>query len=237
MIIAIYSNDRLSAQALISAAYGSGCGAEFRIFTNALKLLKQYQSGAAHYDAVYIDAVSSDDIRAAKLIRGYDKQTDIVFILDDINAIMSCFEAAPSACILKPVCCEEFLKTLCAVENRLRRRRRDVLIKNGHETVRVAVSEIEYIESSRHNIIFHTSAGEYGMRGKMEDILQQLGSGRFARTHRSFAVNFAHVQKCTARDIYTEDGARIPLSRTYKSDVMDAYDRYCVRSGMVRLEA
>ena len=67
----------------------------------------------------------------------------------------------------------------------------------------------------------HTAAGTYLLRRTLTDLLAQLGEQRFARIHKSAAVNLAEVATLSPlfkgdHEIRLRGGATLRLSRRFK---------------------
>lgn len=208
--------------------------ADCMVYAQSERLLKQYKRGEL-YDAVYIEPETESDIAAAKLIRKCDRHADIVLIVVNVNDIMRCLEAAPTACIMKPISREELEKTLCAVHKRAISKPGGILLRHGRETIKASADDIVYIESSLHNIVIHMRDRRYEVKGKLDTVLDRLNPCVFAKTHRSYAVNLGYVSRYSVNDVHVSDGVCIPISRTYSAAFQEAYGEYCRMEGMRKI--
>ena len=59
---------------------------------------------------------------------------------------------------------------------------------------------------------------EYTFYGKMEEAERELGE-QFLRCHRSFLVNTEQIKKYSGEEIQLQNGAIVPISRTYAKAV------------------
>ena len=67
----------------------------------------------------------------------------------------------------------------------------------------------------------HTPERSYLLRRTLQDLLAQLGDGRFARIHKSAAVNLAAIQALAPlfkgdHEVQLRGGKTLRLSRRYK---------------------
>jgi two-component system LytT family response regulator len=67
----------------------------------------------------------------------------------------------------------------------------------------------------------HTAGAKYLLRRTLTDLLAQLGEQRFARIHKSAAVNLAEVASLAPlfkgdHEVHLRSGAKLRLSRRYK---------------------
>jgi hypothetical protein len=57
----------------------------------------------------------------------------------------------------------------------------------------VAWSKIQWLEADDNHVRVHTAGGDYFVRRSLQDLLADAGDDRFARIHKSWAVNRAEV--------------------------------------------
>ncbi|MCM1102929.1 MAG: LytTR family transcriptional regulator [Clostridium sp.] len=60
------------------------------------------------------------------------------------------------------------------------------------------VSDILYIETDRHQNIFHTPHASYRLYQKLDEIEKRLAPYGFVRAHRSFLVNMRYIRKISS---------------------------------------
>lgn len=140
--------------------------------------------------------------------------------------------------LVKPVTFERFLKAISKV-----RRRQAFLIgttavsdqkpqanaapteeafvsfKSGREVHRIALKEIVFLEASGNYVEVHLrGAKKVLVQQPLQELLQSLPGNSFIRTHRSFAINLAHVSKLERHQLWLGEKV-VPLGRTYKKQV------------------
>ncbi len=108
--------------------------------------------------------------------------------------------AAPGATAPKP---ERFL---------VRKLRREFLI---------AAAAIEWLQSQGNYVGLHVSGHDYLLRSTLTEFLEQLDPARFARVHRSYAVNLDRIAEIEPLDggdarLKMKDGSHVPCSRRYR---------------------
>lgn len=97
---------------------------------------------------------------------------------------------------------------------------RELAIKDGRETTRVAVGDIEWIDSAGDYVCIHASGDTHILRGTMKSLERILDPGRFIRIHRSTIVNRQHVSSMRSHIngeyfVKLDCGKEVKLSRTY----------------------
>ena len=97
----------------------------------------------------------------------------------------------------------------------------------GHRgTVRVAVETIEAIEAARDYVNLHQESRSHLLRGKISNIAEKLDPEYFLRVHRSYIVHTKFIQAVLkpsngVRKILLASGRKVPVGRSFNSDVMD----------------
>lgn len=72
------------------------------------------------------------------------------------------------------------------------------------------------LESSGNDVVVHAREGQrYVVRGPLYRVLESVGGGRFARIHRSYAINRRHVESFDSRTVTVAELGELPLGRAY----------------------
>jgi DNA-binding LytR/AlgR family response regulator len=98
------------------------------------------------------------------------------------------------------------------------------LVRKLRREFLVAASDIAWVQAQGNYVGLHVNGHDYLLRATLTEFLQQLDPERFARVHRSHAVNLDHVAEIEPLDsgdarLHLRDGAIVPCSRRYR-DVM-----------------
>jgi two-component system LytT family response regulator len=80
---------------------------------------------------------------------------------------------------------------------------------------------IHWLEADDNYVHVHTAGASYLLRRTLTDLLAQLGEQRFARIHKSAAVNLAEVASLSPlfkgdHEVKLRSGATLRLSRRFK---------------------
>ena len=94
--------------------------------------------------------------------------------------------------------------------------------------------EIRCIEARLRNLLFYTTLSDEPIRinARLADIESSLPRSLFVLCHRSYIVNIAHVRTLTRTECLLSNGESVPISRTYVSDINQAFDRYHQGGGL-----
>ncbi len=97
-------------------------------------------------------------------------------------------------------------------------------IRQGRETVRVAVASIQWIDAAGDYMCIHAGGETHILRGTMKELEELLDPRLFQRVHRSTIVNLRLVKSLRAHMngeyfLTLEGGHELKLSRTYRDKV------------------
>ena len=113
--------------------------------------------------------------------------------------------------------------------------RKGVIIKEAGEEIVIVPSEVLFLESDNNDVRIVTSDKTFITRMKLTDAVELLNSvtDTVRRVHRCSAVNMTHVARIRDRekDIILDNGAVVPLSKSYLSEFKEIFRDY-VRSSV-----
>ncbi|MFC5496492.1 LytTR family DNA-binding domain-containing protein [Caenimonas terrae] len=95
------------------------------------------------------------------------------------------------------------------------------LVRKLRKEFLIAAGEIEWLQAQGNYVGLHVNGHDYLLRSTLSDFLEQLDPARFARVHRSFAVNLDRVAEIEPTDggdarLKMKDGSQVPCSRRYR---------------------
>lgn len=94
-----------------------------------------------------------------------------------------------------------------------------IFVRSERKMIKIIFKEVKYVESLSDYIKIYLNDREVITRETISNIEAKLPSKAFIRTHRSYLVSLAHISSFTHEYIEME-GATIPISRGYKSEVV-----------------
>ncbi len=98
-------------------------------------------------------------------------------------------------------------------------------------TQTIELSRVVYIESSAHQVLFHTENEVYTIYEKLDSIMRRLPD-YFLRIHKSFVINMDYVEKLDSQSVQLHGAIQLPVSKKQSRDCRDQYLRY-VRSQLL----
>ncbi|MDO4333930.1 MAG: LytTR family DNA-binding domain-containing protein [Eubacteriales bacterium] len=195
------------------------------VYSDGDEILEEYH---AQFDLILMDVQMqfTDGMTAARRIRQQDSRVVIIFITNMPQFAILGYEVEALDYVLKPIHYFAFSQRLNrAVERILKGSRQYVTIPVKGGTKRLDVSEISYIESQKHDLIYHTAEGEYLSSGTMKEAEERFSKLHFFRGNKGYLINLEHVEGI--RDgCAVVNGELLLLSRGRKSAFLDALANY-----------
>lgn len=182
----------------------------------------------AQFDIILMDIQMRfvNGMTAAEEIRRMDSEVVIIFITNMTQYAIRGYEVEALDYILKPVSYFAFTQTLGKAITRIKRRGSKyitIAIKGG--ILRMNVSDIYYIESSGHNLIFHTVNGDNVAPMTMKMIEEKLEGMSFSRGNKCYLINLEHVEGIKDKCALVK-GEKLQLSRPRMNAFMQDLTKY-----------
>ena len=183
----------------------------------------------SQFDIILMDVEMRfmDGMSAAEEIRKVDKEVVIIFITNMPQYAIRGYAVEALDYVLKPVSYFAFSQRLSRAIGRMKKReQKSIIISVKGGNVRLDINSIYYIESQGHDIIYHTSSGEYVTNGTMKDTEEVLRPLHFFRGSKWYIINLQQVEGLEDRSARLKGGKTIPLSRGRKKEFMEALAQY-----------
>lgn len=199
---------------------------EITWFSDAFSLLENYSSDVS---VLFMDIQMKmmSGMEAAQKIRKIDPYVLIVFVTNLAQYAVEGYSVNAFDFILKPVDYAGFEMKLNRIVHELEHRSVDKFInlklKNG--IIRLAISDISYIEVSGHDVIYHTKDEEYICRQTLKNVAKELESDYFVLCSNSCLVNLAYVKK-VYKSIILTTGEELFISQGKRKQFMMELAKY-----------
>lgn len=199
----------------------TGRAVSTRVFRDGEDITETYRP---EFDIILMDIQMRfmDGMTAARLIRERDSEVIIIFITSMAGYAIEGYEVRAFDYILKPVSYDMFSRKLLRAAECLRPTDTLYLVLSDRDgSVKLDVSRIFYVESSGHQMVYHTCDGVYSVRGRLDALEAELVPAGFFRINRGYLVNLYHIaairEKCCV-----VAGDNLSISRSRKAELMDA---------------
>lgn len=198
---------------------------EITVYRDGDGIVSQYQ---AQFDIILMDIQMKfmDGMSAAEEIRRQDSRVVIMFITNMAQYAIRGYEVDALDYILKPVSYFAFSQKLSRAISRIPReeeRKFTIPVKGG--VLCVNVSDIYYVESAGHNLVFHTASGVHLASGTMKSAEEKLADAGFSRGNKCYLINLEHVEGIQDKCAVVK-GELLQISRPRMSAFMQELTRY-----------
>lgn len=95
-----------------------------------------------------------------------------------------------------------------------------IFVKTDYKTIRVILSEIQYIEGSGNYVKLHTGKTKILVLQNMKIFEEQLLPYQFIRIHKSFIVSLKHIDSID-KNYVRIGGDELPIGESYKDSFKD----------------
>ena len=205
------------------ARYADEKGLELAVtrFGNAMDFEMTHQ----HFDLVFMDIQMPgiNGMEAAQLMRTYDSETPIIFVTNLAQYAVKGYEVDALDFIVKPVTYFNFRMRMDKAMRRIRRNASRSIAIGTRDGMRVvALSDIEYVEVSKHDLSYHLAGEEEPLvvYGSLVAFEQEVEGGPFVRISNSCLVNMNRVRAVRGGELVMHGGEVLYFSRSRKREAV-----------------
>lgn len=192
---------------------------------------------ALEYKAVYdiilmdIEMRFMDGMTAAEEIRRVDNEVLIIFITNSPQYAIKGYSVNALDYVLKPVsyyALSQRLERAVALLSRRTRRFLPIAARGGAR--KVELTQLYWVESQGHELVYHTAEGLLTAPGSMQETEKRLAGDSFFRCNKGCLVNLEHVDALDGEDAIVH-GERVPIARARRRSFLDALNNYINGAG------
>ena len=198
--------------------------ARVQVFSDGLDFIKSSET----YDIVFLDIQMEklDGLETARLFRKIGKESILIFVTNMAQFAIKGYEVDALDFIIKPASMESIVYVLDKAMKRLAGTAGTVIaLKTAEGTTTLSENDITYVEVFDHNLVYHTTQGDYTVRGRLSDVTEKLNPERFVECNRSFIVNLRYVSHVAAEYLLIGD-TRISISRSHRKELMKRFSGF-----------
>lgn len=228
LLIAIADDDPQDAAAL--QAYAR------RFFEEAGEscVIREYRDGvqlvrsSEEYDIVFLDIRMGklDGIEVARFLRRISQDTVLIFVTNMAQFAIQGYEVDAMDFILKPIDQPAIDRVLTKAMKRIRGRSGvQLILKTSEGTTRVSSNSVHYVEIYNHELVYHTDAGDFRVRGQLNEVRKRLEDQHFILCNRSYLVNLRYVSSLSENHLIV-GGESIPVSKSHRKELEQRFVDY-----------
>ena len=157
-------------------------------------------------------------------MRTYDSETPIIFVTNLAQYAVKGYEVDALDFIVKPVTYFNFRMRMDKAMRRIRRNASRSIAIGTRDGMRVvALSDIEYVEVSKHDLSYHLVDEEEPLvvYGSLVAFEQEVTGGTFVRISNSCLVNMNHIRSMRGGELTMRDGQVLYFSRSKKREAVE----------------
>ncbi len=210
-------------------------------------------------DAIFTD-IEMPDINGLEYIRSLKNKPIIVFVTAYADFAIEGFQVDATDYLLKPFSLTDFMRSAEKVKQQFDLRNavssgkekvgftveetddngekkasagwesEYVFVRADSRTVRLKISDIQYIESRKeYVVIFSENSIPVMTPFSLKSIEEKLPKDIFMRVHRSFIVNLTKITEVVQNRIVFGKDASVPLGDQYKKDFQNFLNQYFLK--------
>lgn len=203
----------------------NGLKINLKVFGDGEDILEYY---TGQYDIILLDIQMQfmDGMTAAEKIRELDPKVILIFVTNMVQYAVQGYSVDAMDYILKPVDYFMLSQRLNKAVARLGQEEKHYIsLRTKAGICKVALSDILYVESQKHQLCYVTPQDKYISRGGISDCEEALKSYGFYRVHKGYIVNMRRVDRIEG-DCCHIQGESIIISREKKKGFMQEMLRY-----------
>lgn len=227
--IAIVEDDKSFADLLSSyiKRFGEEESEEFNIihYPNGMLFLENYR---AVHDIVFMDIAMPDfdGMETARQLRKVDENVKLIFATNMAQFAINGYEVDAIDFMLKPVNYFQLsVKMKKAIKSIGKNADVSFFIKHDEELKKIYERELLYVEVQNHWLIYHTTGGNYKIRGTLNKLKDQMVGHSFAQCNSCYLVNLNYVNKIVDNTV-TVGKEKLQISHSRKKEFLALLANY-----------
>jgi len=185
-------------------------------------------------DLIFLD-IQMPKLTGIEFVKALADPPLVIFTTAYSEYALEGFELDVVDYLLKPISFARFLKSVEKAQSYLHTRDKEVsitqeffFIKCNGKIEKIVMADVIYIEAMANYVIIHTRQKKYITYLTFSGIEHQLPADLFVRIHKSYLVAISAIQTIDGNEVIT-NSMRLPLSKNYRSDVMNRIESKLIK--------
>jgi len=229
MIKCLITDDEVIAQQILEKyilqTEGLTLVAKCRNAMEAFAKLEQHQ-----VDLMFLD-IEMPLVNGVAFLKTLTHPPKVIFTTAYAEYALQGYELNVVDYLLKPFSYERFSKAIDKVKQALPEVKEatsetaaeHLVVKEKEGLLKIAFSDILYIEGSRDYMKIYTAQRQYLVHLTMKKLEEMLPASQFIRTHKSYIVSLDKIRVVRSGELVLADEKIIPVSVNYKEQVMKGF--------------
>lgn len=186
-------------------------------FVNPFNAMKYLASQKV--DLIFLD-INMPDISGLEFLKSLSTKPNVIFTTAYSEYAVESYDHEAIDYLLKPFDFGRFLKAVNKAAEALKEKNDDyIFVKEGFDHIRLNLDDLIYAKAEGNYVRFVNKEHRVMCRMKMSEAEALLPNNRFVKTHRSYLVNQAFIEKVERHQLQAASHD-IPISQTYYEAVI-----------------
>lgn len=150
-----------------------------------------------------------------------DQTTQLVYISSKESYAMNLFKIRPMDFLIKPVSEEQLREVINCYIALTGDTSPNFNYKKANDVYSIPMKDILYFENKLRQIIIHSSSKSDTFYGSIEELYTELEQYNFLHIHKSYLINYSHIQTLSYEYVIMTDNTKLPISRSKRLEIRD----------------
>ena len=203
----------------------TGTGFQIARMHSALELDEDQRFDLIFMD---IDLPGMTGMDAARHLRTYDTETQIIFVTNLAQYAVRGYEVDALDFMVKPVRYIDFMIRMEKALRVLSRAEDKTLLITMRDGIRViSVRDLAFANVLDHELAYHLASGDIiTIRASLNKLQEELAGLSFVRVSKSCLVNMRHIMSIAGPEVQISTGDSVFISRGMRKDTLTAIANY-----------
>jgi DNA-binding LytR/AlgR family response regulator len=158
----------------------------------------------------------------------------IIFVSSKEHLVFDSFKYKPFRFVRKSNLDKDLHNAILDYEDKIRNDRKTYLLKTNEVEKAIALQDIEYFESVKHDVFVQTISHRFKLKRSKDEVKsikaihEMLADSGFIRVHKSFLVNFKFIYAIKRNQVILKDNTIIDMNPHNASEIKRIYNCFLI---------